>query len=398
MKFKGAHILLAGLLLCVVTIARGQVIVVGTGAGAAPQLNAYNALTLTLQTSFLAFASSFSGGVRVATGDLNHDREIQDFVSGAGPGGQPLVSAFNGAPTNALLTNFLAYTSTFTGGVFTACGDINLDGYADIATAPDAGGIPELKVFSGSNGTVLADFFPFNLTTIGMRVAAGDTTGDGRAEIVAAIANEVKIFDGTNRVEIADFFPFAAAQNVFIAVGDVNRDGYGDIVVGQGTGNPSLVAVFNGTNTTLQIASFYAYATNYFGGVRVACADVNRDGYADIITAPGTGMVTQIKAFNATNTASTLFSFQPFGASFTNGAYIAASPQRTVTNMIPSALTLAPTNGALRVSWPLAAGWTLQVSTNLPAGAWTNLSVAPVVPVYDITNPVPPRAFRLRAP
>ena len=44
-------------------------------------------------------------------------------------------------------------------------------------------------------------------------------------------------------------------------------------------------------NTNTLVASFYAYAQSFAGGVRVAMADVNGDGVLDVITAPGPGAV-----------------------------------------------------------------------------------------------------------
>jgi hypothetical protein len=46
------------------------------------------------------------------------------------------------------------------------------------------------------------------------------------------------------------------------------------------------VTVFNGTNTLQMLTSFYVYTDTFAGGVCVACADVKRVGFADIITAP----------------------------------------------------------------------------------------------------------------
>src|SRR5262249_11036558 len=80
---------------------------VGPGVGAAPQVKVYNA-DGSLRFNFLAYAAGFTGGVRVATGDVTGDG-IDDIVTGAGPdapGGH--VKVFDGK-TGAEVRSFLAY-------------------------------------------------------------------------------------------------------------------------------------------------------------------------------------------------------------------------------------------------------------------------------------------------
>jgi hypothetical protein len=68
--------------------------------------------------SFFAFDTSFTGGVRVAAGDVNGDGQAE-IIAGAGPGGAPTVRVFDGV-TAAQLSSHLAYPVGFTGGVFVA--------------------------------------------------------------------------------------------------------------------------------------------------------------------------------------------------------------------------------------------------------------------------------------
>ena len=53
------------------------------------------------------------------------------------------------------LFNFYAYAPNFTGGVRVAVGDVNGDGTPDIITAPGAGGGPHIKVFDGKTGALI---------------------------------------------------------------------------------------------------------------------------------------------------------------------------------------------------------------------------------------------------
>jgi len=71
-----------------------------------------------------------------------------------------------------------------------------------------------------------------------------------------------------------------------VAVGDVNGDGVPDVIAGAGPGGSPAVMVLEGL-TGQRINSFFAYNPKFRGGVYVASGDVNKDGYADIITGAG---------------------------------------------------------------------------------------------------------------
>ena len=203
----------------------------------------------------------------MAVGDVNGDG-VPDIITGAGPGTLPEIKVFDGR-TGTLLRDFFAgfaFNPLFTGGVFVAAGDVNGDGFADIIVGADAGGLPEVKVFSGAraarccttssptarpsaaactwrpatstatasptssrprlrqrrrgprlqrrDGSLLEDYFAFTpLFTGGGCVAAGDVNGDGRADIIVGAgqggAPEVKVFDGSTAAVLHDFFAYA---------------------------------------------------------------------------------------------------------------------------------------------------------------------------------------------
>ncbi len=303
-----------------------SILVTGADAGASPHVKVYNASTGDLKFSFFAYDAAFQGGVRVAAGDVNGDGTA-DIITGAGPGGGPNVKVFSGVD-GSFLQSFFAYDPLFTGGVFVAAGDVNGDGFDDIITGADAGASGgHVKAFSGVDLSVLHSFFAYGSTfTGGVRVAAGDVNGDGRDDIItspgAGSGPNMKVFDGASQDELSNFFAYNPlfTGGVFVAAGDVNSDGKADIITGPGSGGGPNVIVFDAT-TLAQINSFFAYASSFTGGVRVAAADWNNDGRDDIITSPGPGGTPNVKVFDGTTLAS-LDSFFTFDQNFVGGVFV----------------------------------------------------------------------------
>src|SRR5262249_45489007 len=147
------------------------------------------------------------------------------------------------------------------------------------------------------DASLLAQFFPYALQfNVGANVAVGDIEKNGYADIVtgATVGNpDVRVyrgkaiatgpFDPNNASLLAQFFPYALQFNVGVnvAVGDVNKDGYADIVTGASVGNPD-VRVFSGKaiatgtfqpNGSSQLAQWFAYGLNFNVGAFVAVGD-----------------------------------------------------------------------------------------------------------------------------
>ncbi|MBN9523636.1 PQQ-dependent sugar dehydrogenase [bacterium] len=313
-------------------------VAVGAGAGGGPTAKLVQAGNGSAIQSVNAFGT-FSGGVRVASADVTGDG-VPDLIAGAGPGGGPDVRVFDGA-TGQQVRQFFAFEASFTGGVYVAAGDVNGDGFADIVVSPDQGGGPRVKVVSGKDTTVLADFLGIEDANFrgGARVAVGDVGGDGTPDVVVAAGTgggpRVAVFDGaTVRPGAAparlfnDFFAFESTlrDGTFVAAGDVNGDGRGDIVVGAGPGGAPRVVAFDGTALpgTVQLASFFGGSGGLREGVSVAVRNVDSDPAAEIIVGQSRFSPPGVATYKVTagGGVTLLGSFLAFDPNFTGGVFV----------------------------------------------------------------------------
>jgi hypothetical protein len=107
-----------------VTVAAGDLnnngkaeVVVGAGPGAMSWVRVFefNGTSLAPKSTFLAFPSAVRTGVFVAVGDFDGNG-VRDIIVGAGAGWLPQVAVFQGN-TLAPISRFLAYDSSYRGGV-----------------------------------------------------------------------------------------------------------------------------------------------------------------------------------------------------------------------------------------------------------------------------------------
>jgi hypothetical protein len=243
-------------------------------------------------------------GVRVAVADVNGDT-FPDLIVVTGPGAPAQLKVID-LHNNTTLYSMPIFEG-FTGGAFVAAADINGDGKADIVVTPDEGGGPRVEVLNGPDGTLLANFFGIEDPNFrgGARASLGDVNGDGIPDLVVSAGfgggPRIAGFDGKTLKLGAqpthlfhDFFMFedALRNGAYVSVGDLNGDGFADIIGGGGPGGAPRVLVFSskdliGGNSFVPLANFFAGSLDLRGGVRVTAKDEDGDGREDLVTGSG---------------------------------------------------------------------------------------------------------------
>lgn len=296
--------------------------------------------------SFQPFAG-FTGAIRSAVGDFDGDG-IADFAFTTSAGTAASVRIVNGA-TGADILAPTTVLGGFGGGAFIAAGDLDHDGKAELAISADAGGLPAVQVFrlTGGQLTQITSFVPIlSYAQSGIRVAMGDINHDGAAELVisagAGWSPRVRIYDGAalatgHTVQIVPGFlayAWTMWNGVNVAVGDVNGDGYDDLIVSQDAGGTTKVRVWSGASITSNPTAlvnalppyqqFFANGLDSRDGIHLVVRDIDGDGRAEVITSPAGGTQSWLRVLGVSDTSvDPLAALQPFGSvRALNGVYV----------------------------------------------------------------------------
>ncbi len=255
-------------------------------------------------------------------GDVNNDGYDDLLVSAIGfDHGRGEVTLYLGSATGIDPTAAWIQRGENSGDEYgwsvAGCGDLNGDGYADIAigapSAPSSAPVGKVYVYFGSESgpSVTADWigvgeqeicrFGFDVDT------AGDVDGDGFWELLIGAPNcrmgdheggAAYVYFGSEQGPSANPWIGLPEQGgiefgaAVAPAGDVNGDGLGDIVVGAplydlgGNNNEGAAFIHLGKPGTLEDAAIQRISVSHPGaqlGTSVASSDFDNDGYSDIV-------------------------------------------------------------------------------------------------------------------
>jgi hypothetical protein len=200
----------------------------------------------------------------------------------------------------------------FIGNSVANLGDVNGDGYDDFGVAglkADPPGTENGQVFifyGGPSFDNIPDVTLFGTTNLGQFGSsisgAGDVNGDGYDDVIVtdyphsgALSNVYIYYGGNPMDNVVDVtlqsFAKTGYESACSKAGDVNRDGFDDVIVGEafnssgGANRGRALIYFGGSpmNNIPDIILSGEAAGDLFGCSVSDAGDVNRDGYSDVI-------------------------------------------------------------------------------------------------------------------
>ena len=271
----------------------------GPGAVYGPQMRAFaRDGTPLAKVNFYAYGT-LRYGVNPAAGLLDTDT-FHEMVSGSGPGSAfgPHVRGWNFdsvtlAPIQKI--NFFAY-STLKYGVNVEDGNVDGDLFGEILTGPGPGIVfgPQVRGWNYDAVTLAAiqkiNFSPaYTRSEYGVVVAGGDVDGDGFAEIATAPGPSPGMsshflgfdFDGGPIAPLSgfDITLFSSSYGGRLGLGDLTADGSWDLIVAAGTDPAADSTVegysYNGISMTLIPTPFIPFQSAGYGyGANVSAGNL----------------------------------------------------------------------------------------------------------------------------
>lgn len=194
---------------------------------------------------------------------------------------------------------------------------------------------PETKVYT-KNFQQKKSFFPFeNMNQEGGSVAVGDLGKDKKAEIVVGSGPGqepyVYVFNSNGDLKRKFLaYDVNSKMGINVAIGNVRGAKRGkkkmrnEIITAPMIDGGPYVRVFNKKGEPLYSGSFYAFPSDFKGGVNIAACDTNGNGKDEIIASAGPGGEAHVRAFDSRGNYLGL-DYRPFADSQKGGATVACA-------------------------------------------------------------------------
>lgn len=251
-------------------------------------------------TGYAIQSYSFSTASTLATADLNGDK-IGDIVVSRGIGTTTgSVSVILGKTDGTITSPGVTYSTGGSATVASVIDDFDGDGVLDIvsiSTAINSGDPQVLSFLKGNGDGTFANAVNMNMPAVpgatssvaATNLASADLRGTGKKDIVCN--NGLVLFNNTSASSATPFiaaataaFPYMAATGSYgpnLALGDINKDGHIDIVLG--TGNTVYTYLGKGDGTFTAGLGYDSIPSAGF----VSINDLDGDGNPDIYVGLG---------------------------------------------------------------------------------------------------------------
>ncbi len=153
--------------------------------GEEPIVNVFNRYGNKLDFEIYPFHPEFSGGVSLATADIDGDN-TDELVMGVFSQDSSLIKVMRANESKQIIGEFYAFPKEFTGGIVVSRIDLDNDGIDEIMATANSGGGPHIRFFHANGDLIQKSIFSFeNEFRGGSSIASGDIDNDGLEEIIA---------------------------------------------------------------------------------------------------------------------------------------------------------------------------------------------------------------------
>ena len=233
------------------------------------------------------------------TGDGKADALVVSMASTGSAGTMMVIDAATGRQAY----RFNVFPG-FMGGARVSAGIADLGGTLRslIVAGAGPGANPAVKVYDSVYGTVLRQFNAFGTSYRGgvdLALSNPDSLGKSILAVGSLVNANVRVFDLNNTAApLYAFRAFSTPMSSFsIRVGDINGDGFNEIIGGVGSGILPLLRVFQPNGTLLK--QIQPFTSSYSGGVNIGLGDIDNDGTLEIIAGAAQGTRGLVKAYKA---------------------------------------------------------------------------------------------------